>query len=161
GSGYFSIATNVVGPVCGSVDDTATFTDTNVVNGTTYYYVVQSANPGGSSTNSIEVSATPSDATPGAPASPVNVIATAGNNSVTLNWNASAGAARYVIQRTVLTVGAVTTYTPGGINPYAVINSYVTGTNYTDTALANNVTYSYVVSAANASGQSAVSAAAS
>jgi rhamnogalacturonan endolyase len=159
GSGYAGIATNVVGPICGSVDDTATFIDTNVVNGTTYYYVVQSANPSGNSSNSVQVSATPSAGTPSAPATPGNVTATGGNNSVSLNWNASVGAARYVIQRTVLTTGAVTTYTPGGINPYGVINSYVTGTNYTDTALANNVTYSYLVSAANANGQSAASSA--
>jgi rhamnogalacturonan endolyase len=161
GGGYLPIATNVIGPVCGSVDDTSAFIDTNVVNGTTYYYVVRSANPTGSSPNSIQVSATPSVATSGTPVAPINVTATAGNNSMTLKWNASSGAARYIIQRTVLTIGAVTTYTSGGINPYSVINSYVTGTNYTDTALANNVTYSYLVSAANANGQSAASAAVS
>jgi rhamnogalacturonan endolyase len=156
-SGYAIIATNIAGPACGSVDDTVAFTDTNVVNGTTYYYVVQSANPTGNSSNSVQVVATPSAATPSAPAAPANLVPTGGTNQVTLTWAASPGTARYIIQRTVLTIGAVTTYTPGGINPYAVINSYVTGTNYTDTALANNVTYSYVVSAANANGQSAPS----
>lgn len=160
GSGYTAIATNIVGPICGSVDDTAAFTDTNVVNGTDYYYVVRSMNPNGSSSNSVQATATPSAGAPGTPGTPANFVATAGNNNVSLKWNASSGAARYVIQRTVLTIGAVTTYTPGGINPYSVINSYVTGTNYTDTALANNVVYSYQVSAANANGQSAFSSAA-
>ena len=154
GSGYTAIATNILGPVCGSVDDTAAFTDTNMVNSTAYYYVVRSINPNGSSTNSVQASATPSVASSPAPSTPTNVTATAGNNFVALKWNASSGAARYIIQRTVLTIGAVTTYTPGGINPYVAINSYVTDTNYTDTALANNVIYSYQVSAANASGQS-------
>ena len=158
GSGYTTIATNIFGPICGSVDDTAAFTDTNVVNGTPYYYLVCASNPNGSRTNFTEASTTPSAGT--APGMPVNITATAGNNQVALKWNASAGADRYIIQRTVLTIGAVTTYTPGGINPYAVINSYVTGTNYTDTALANNVIYSYQVSAANANGQSAFSTAA-
>ena len=161
GSGYVAIATNVTGPVCGSLDDTASFTDTTVVNDTTYYYAVQSANPNGNSTNSVEAAATPSEATASAPPAPTGLTATPGNNQVTLNWTASPGAARYIVQRTVLTIGAVTTYTPGGINPYAVINSFVSGSNYTDTALANAVTYSYVVSAANANGQSGASAAAS
>ncbi len=153
GGGYTAMATNVVGPTCGSVDDTASFTDTNAVNGASCFYVVQAVNPNGGG-NSVQVSAAPSVGTPASPPTPTNVTATAGNNFVTLKWNASSGATRYVIQRTVLTIGAVTTYTPGGINPYAAINSYVTGTNYTDTALANNVTYSYLVSAANANGQS-------
>jgi aryl-phospho-beta-D-glucosidase BglC (GH1 family) len=50
GSGYGTIATGV----------TATsFTDTGLVNGTTYYYVVSAVNAGGESTNSSQVSVTP------------------------------------------------------------------------------------------------------
>jgi autotransporter-associated beta strand protein len=140
------------------VDDTAAFDDTNVVNGTAYYYVVNSTNPAGVSANSTEASATPSGSV-AVPLIPTSIVAGATNNCVNLKWNASPGADRYIIRRTVLTVGAVTTYTPGGINPYSGINSYVTGTNYSDTALANNVVYSYTVSAANGTGQSAPSVA--
>ena len=161
GGGYAAIATNILGPTCGSVDDIAVFTDTNAINGTTYYYVVQSANPNGTSSNSVQAIAMPAVATPSGPPSPANLTSTAANNQITLTWNASAGAARYLIQRTILTIGVATTYVPGGINPYRVINSYATGTNYTDRALANNVTYSYVVSAANANGQSTASPAVS
>jgi rhamnogalacturonan endolyase len=161
GSGYTIIATNIVGPTCGSVDDTAGFVDTNVLNDTAYYYVVQSANPNGNSANSSEASATPSASVSSAPPPPMGLTATAGNNQVMLTWNASLGAARYIVQRTALTIGAETTYTPGGINPYTVINSYVTGTNFTDTALENGVNYSYIVSAANANGQSTNSGAVS
>ena len=52
GSGYVSITNGVVGPVCGSGWNNATYLDAGAVNGTAYYYVVQSANPDGASTNS-------------------------------------------------------------------------------------------------------------
>ena len=48
---------------------------------------------------------------------------------------------------------------PSGAVPTNVVNSFVTATSYTDNGLANNVTYAYTVSAANANGQSVASAA--
>ena len=52
GSGYITIASGV----------TATsYSDTGLVNGTTYYYVVAATNANGVSSNSIEVSATPAE----------------------------------------------------------------------------------------------------
>jgi fibronectin type 3 domain-containing protein len=50
GGPYVTIATNVTD---------ATYTDTGLANGTTYYYVVSGANDSGSSPDSVEVSATP------------------------------------------------------------------------------------------------------
>ena len=88
---------------------------------------------------------------------PTGLTVTPGNLQATLTWNASPGAATYTIRRTVLTYGAVVTQ-PDGTIPTNVVNSFVTTTNYTDTGLANNVTYAYTVSAANANGQSAASA---
>src|SRR5207249_6809204 len=58
----------------------ASFTDSGLTNGTTYYYVVSALNAGGESANSAQASATPA-APPGAPST---VTATAGNAQVTL-----------------------------------------------------------------------------
>ena len=63
GSGYASITNGVLGPVCGCGANNATYLDTTAVNGATYYYVVNSVNPTGSSANSPQSSgATPSAA---------------------------------------------------------------------------------------------------
>jgi autotransporter-associated beta strand protein len=166
GSGYSTIVTNVTGPVVGSDVPDATYTDNSVVNDTPYYYVVQAVNPNGTSADTVQAEATPSAATPSAPAAPTGLTLTPGNMQVALNWNASPGAATYAIQRTVITAGAVAndpgaevSTNPDGSAPTNTVNSFVTGTNYTDTGLANGVVYSYVVSAANANGQSAASAA--
>jgi Fibronectin type III domain len=52
--------------IIGSTPST-TYTDTNVLNGTTYYYVVSAVNAGGQGPNSAEVSATPPIPPPPAP----------------------------------------------------------------------------------------------
>jgi autotransporter-associated beta strand protein len=137
----------VIGPVVGSDVPDATYTDGSVANNTTYYYVVQAVNPNGTSVDSTQATAEPSASTPAAPAAPTGLTVTPGNLQATLNWNASFGAATYTIQAAVVT-------NPDGSAPTITVNSFVTATNYTDTGLANNVTYAYTVSAANANGQS-------
>jgi fibronectin type 3 domain-containing protein len=77
------------------------------------------------------------------PPAPTGLIAAAGNAQVTLNWNASSGAASYNVKRST---------TSGG--PYATIASGVTATTFTNTGLTNGTTYFYVVSAVNSSGES-------
>ena len=91
GSGYASIGTNV-GPVCGSGPNNSTFLDTNAVNGTKYYYVVQSVNPVNASANSPpSVGALPSAGLSAvAPSAPTGLTATAGHTNAVLTWSAAA-----------------------------------------------------------------------
>jgi fibronectin type 3 domain-containing protein len=117
-------------------------TDTTVTNGTAYYYVVTAVNATGESGNSNQATATPA-AAPTAPAPPLNLTATGGNQQVSLAWTASTGATTYNVKRAA---------TNGG--PYPTVASPA-GTSYTDTTVTNETTYYYVVSAVNASGESA------
>ena len=126
----------------------SSFVDTGLTNGTTYFYVVSAVNSAGESANSSEVSAKPT-APAQAPATPTGLMATAANAQVSLAWTASAGATSYNVKRSTTTGG-----------PYTKISS-PTATNFTDTNLANGTTYFYVVSAVNATGESANSAQAS
>ncbi|MFZ0581652.1 MAG: glycoside hydrolase family 44 protein [Candidatus Acidiferrales bacterium] len=122
------------------------FTDTGLTNGAKYFYVVSAVNAGGESANSSEVSATPTaPATP--PPTPTGLQATPGNTQVALTWNATTGATSYHVKRST---------TSGG--PFNSTLASPTGTNYTDAAVINGTAYYYVVSAVNATGESANSA---
>ncbi len=83
------------------------------------------------------------------PAAPSGLSATAGNQQVSLTWNASVGATTYNVKRST---------TSGG--PYTGVSS-TNRTTDTDSSLANGTTYYYVVSAVNANGESGNSAEAS
>ena len=76
------------------------------------------------------------------PSAPTGVTATAGNQQVSLSWNASAGATSYNVKRGTASGG-----------PYTTVSSPTT-TSYTDTGLTNGTTYYYVVTAVNAAGES-------
>jgi probable HAF family extracellular repeat protein len=75
------------------------------------------------------------------PHRPNDLYALTQATGVSLTWSPSSGAEQYIIQRA----------TAGG--SYTTLGS-VTGTSFTDTAVASDTTYSYVVSAANAYGRS-------
>lgn len=133
-------ATASGGPYTTVVSPTGTSqTDTGLTNGTTYYYVVSAVNSVGESANSSQASATPGVV----PAVPTGLTATAGNQQVSLSWTASSGATSYHLKRST---------TSGG--PYTTVAS-PTGTSQTDSGLTNGTAYYYVVSAVNATGESA------
>ena len=122
---------------------TSDFVDTGLTNGTTYYYVVTAVDTGSNeSGNSSEVNATPA-ATP--PSAPAGLIATAGQDQISLDWNDNGepDLAGYNVYRST---------TAGG--PYTKVNgSLVVPSAYTDTGLTGGTTYYYVVRAENTSTQ--------
>ena len=84
------------------------YTDTGVVNGTQYAYVVTATyvsgpNAGGASAASPEALATPQAATPPTPG---GLRAAPCSGSVALSWNASAGATSYQVKRAAASGGA-------------------------------------------------------
>jgi autotransporter-associated beta strand protein len=154
GSGFGAVAIGVTGPVCGSDYSDATWLDTTATNGGTYYYEVQSANVLGSSTPSPQSTATSPSAsiTAATPAAPTNIVATPGNGQVALSWTASTGANYYVVQRSTLVANGGGTYNTLGT---ITLSNTTTATTYTDSTPTNGSTYSYAVSAINASGSGA------
>ncbi|MGB8294590.1 MAG: fibronectin type III domain-containing protein [Polyangia bacterium] len=133
GSGYNTVFTS----------STPSFTDATVINGTTYYYVVEANNGTCLSADSKEVSALPACTPPSVPAKPT---ATAGDGQVTLSWPASTGGASlYQVLRGTASGG-----------PYTLVSS-PTGTGFTDTGLTDGTTYYYVVKSSNGSCLSAAS----
>ena len=121
------------------------YSDTGLTNGTKYFYVASALNAAGESANSSEASGTPTSSAPppAAPAAPTALTAAAGNQQVSLTWTGSGGATSYHVKRATASGG-----------PYTQVAAPTT-TSYFDTGLINGTTYFYVVSALNATGESA------
>ena len=127
----------------GTVNGTATtFTDTGLTNGKTYFYNIAANNSVGVSPDSSEISVTPATATTKPPA-PTGLAAAGGNGSVSLTWNASAGATSYSVYRGTA---------PGAEGATAIGTS--ASHSFTDTAVTNGTEYYYTVTASNTAGAS-------
>lgn len=138
-----------VTPVGTTTATTATtFTDTGLVNGTTYYYNVSATNAIGISPDSNEITAVPA-IPPTPPATPAGVTATPGDGIVTVSWESVAGATAYAIYRGTTAGGEAKT-------PITTVPS--PATSFTNTGLANGTAYYYKVAAVNSAGSSAESA---
>ncbi|HLY07811.1 MAG TPA: hypothetical protein VKW04_00775, partial [Planctomycetota bacterium] len=118
------------------------YLDTEVNNGTTYYYQVRTANGVVKGPLTSIVQATPTSPPP----TPVGLVATPGHGLITLSWNASVGASMYHVKRAAGTGGSFETV--GSPESPA----------WEDIGLANGSTYQYKVSAENAGGESSDSA---
>ena len=131
----------------GSLLSSSNYTDNSASNGTTYYYVVTAVDTStNESDDSTEASATPYDTTP--PAAPTGLGASAGDGTVSLNWNDNneSDLAGYNIYRST---------TPG--SGYGKLNaSLLTSSDYTDNSVTNGTTYYYVVTAVDANANESV-----
>jgi fibronectin type 3 domain-containing protein len=120
------------------------YTDVGVDNGVTYFYTVSAVESAVESANSSQVTAKPIAVTT-LPA-PTGLVATAGNSRVTLRWSATSTATSYRVKRATAVGG-----------PYTQIAA-PEWNGYTDIGVTNGVTYYYLVSAVETSGESANSA---
>ena len=134
--GPYSVIGNPVG---------AAFTDTGLVNGLRYFYVVAAVNAGGSSASSAEMVVQPLDPV-AVPVVPTEITAAAGNAQVTVRWTSVAGATSYQVKRSNVNGGPYTLLVPAS------------GASFLDGGLTNGVTYYYVVAAVGPAGTSANSA---
>jgi len=135
GGPYETIATNVV---------PTEYTDTTVVNGMHYYYVVSASDGQIESMNSLQVTASPASIPAGAPDAPGDLTIKPGDSKVELKWTAVSGAASYTVKRAVSYAGPYTVWSAGLIETAAVDDTAVNGT-----------TYYYIVTATNANGEGA------
>jgi fibronectin type 3 domain-containing protein len=128
--------------------ETRTFTDTGLVNGTTYTYTVFAHDSSDNVSQESMAVATPADTA--APSVPTGLAATPGSGQVSLTWTASTDN---------IAVTGYQVFRSAGGGAYALIASPTTPY-FADTTVTNGTTYSYKVgavdAAANASAQTAV-----
>jgi hypothetical protein len=134
GSGYSKLN--------GSFLTSSNYTDNDVDGYVTYYYIVTAVDTSlNESDDSNEVSATPTDTTP--PAAPMGLTASAGNQTVSLNWNNNS-------EPDINGYNVYRSTTSG--SGYAKINgSLLSSSDYIDNSAINGTTYYYVVTAVDTS----------
>ena len=137
GTPYYATVATVMG---------TSATNVGLVNAYDYSYVVTTVSAGGESANSAALMLTPD----GPPPVPAGVTAASDTFArIYLAWNASYGAASYIINRSTASNGPFTNLA-STVNPF-----------YTDSGLVNGATYYYEIAALSAEGESGFSAAVS
>jgi len=139
--GTTSGGTTLLVTVAGGNDS---YADGGLTNGQAYYYRVSAVNRVGEGARSVEASATPSSG-PAVPASPQNLVATAGNRAVTLRWYAPASDGGSPVEN-------YTVYRGTSPSNLAVLISGSKSLSLFDGGVTNGVTYYYAVAAVNAVG---------
>ena len=133
---------------CANLSAVLACTDTGLVNGQTYYYIVSAVNSAGQGPPSNGATATPVG--PTVPGAPQNLQASAGNGQNYLGWQAPSSDGGAAITRYRVFRGTAnsneTLVTSGGCANLGVILSC------TDTGLTNGQIYYYFVSADNSVG---------
>lgn len=117
------------------------YIDEDLVNDTTYYYVVTAVGSTGKSGSSNEVTVTPSSAAI-RPDPPAGIMISARSAQADLNWQGVENAISYTIKRST---------NPEG--PFETVASKITTTSYRDGGLDNGTTYYYVISAVSIGGE--------
>ena len=118
-----------------STGGTTSFSDTGLSDSTAYYYVISAVNSLGESVDSAQVEAT---TLPFPPSAPMNLVATAGDDSVTLDWDANSESDldSYNVYRS----------TTSGIYGAAIVTG-ISVNSYIDNTAVNGTVYYYVVTA--------------
>ena len=118
------------------------YSDNTINGGVTYYYVVSAMDTSyNESSNSNQVSATPTDTIP--PAAPTGLTASAGNRTVSLDWNnnSEVDVNGYNVYRSTTSGG---TYT-------RLNGTLLSSSAYIDNTVVNGTTYYYIVTAVDTS----------
>jgi titin len=114
-----------------------------LANGTTYSVQIRAVNSAGAGNASLTTTATPVTV----PTAPLSVVATPGNASISLNWNAPASNGGATI-----TDYEVEYSTNGGSTWFSFINGTSAATSASITSLTNGTSYTFRVSAVNSVG---------
>lgn len=134
---YRDTDSNPAGRVRIAVTESLSYTDTDVINGTTYYYWIKAAGTDGSMVNSNVSSATP------LMPSSITLSSTDASGMVNLSWSATNISSGYSVYRD-------TDSNPAGRVRIAVTESL----NYTDTNVTNGTAYYYWIKGTDTNGLS-------